>query len=229
MASLANQVEIAAGWDKRTGNEPGRWTFAWLGRRLNPARSRRRCGRFDNCRAEWGVIVHSPVKPRNRVLTALSREQPDRCPMQVSFTPEFAHRLRADMGLDDQDDHNPHGGGNTYQLERALGEDMLLTSVGWANSYYQSNNDYVDEWGVGWSLAAYETPFGTGHYTEIKTHPLADADALSRYHPPDPSRVVPRRGPARPRVRARLLHRRRDRDDHLRDRLGPPRPGADDA
>jgi hypothetical protein len=27
--------------------------------------------------------------------------------------------------------------GNTYILERLLGEDMLLTSVGWANSYYQ--------------------------------------------------------------------------------------------
>jgi len=132
--------------------------------------------------------VHSPVKPRNRVLTALSHEQPDRCPMQVSFTPEFARRLRAEMGLDDQDDHNPHGGGNTYQLERALGEDMLLTSVGWANSYYQSNHDYVDEWGVGWSLCPYETPFGTGHYTEIKTHPLAAADAISRYRPPDPNR-----------------------------------------
>ena len=25
--------------------------------------------------------------------------------------------------------HNPHGGGNTYELERALDEDMLLTSV----------------------------------------------------------------------------------------------------
>ena len=65
---------------------------------------------------------------------------------------------------------------------------MLLTSVGWANSYYQSDNDYVDEWDVGWSLSAYETPFGTGHYTEIKTHPLADADAISRYRPPDPNR-----------------------------------------
>ena len=82
--------------------------------------------------------MNSTMKPRDRVLTALSREQPDRCPMQISFTPEFAARLRADMGLTGRAGHNPHGGGNTYELERALGEDLLLTSVGWANCYYQS-------------------------------------------------------------------------------------------
>ena len=62
------------------------------------------------------------MKPRDRVSTALSREQPDRCPMQISFTPEFAARLRADMGLTGRAGHNPHGGGNTYELERALSD-----------------------------------------------------------------------------------------------------------
>jgi hypothetical protein len=67
---------------------------------------------------------------------ALNHEMPDRCPMQVSFTPEFANRLREDIRVTGQQTHNPHGGGNTYELERALNQDMLLTSVGWANSYY---------------------------------------------------------------------------------------------
>jgi uroporphyrinogen decarboxylase len=84
--------------------------------------------------------------------------------------------------------HNPHGGGNTYELERELGEDVLLTSVGWANSYYMDDKPYVDEWGVGWTVHPYQTPFGLGHYTEITTHPLADDDAISRYQPPDPNR-----------------------------------------
>jgi len=87
------------------------------------------------------------MKHRERVMMALSRETPDRCPMQISFTPEFAARLRADLALNDrvspmfsQGDgltmsadragHNPHGGGNTYELERALGEDMLLLLPG---------------------------------------------------------------------------------------------------
>jgi uroporphyrinogen decarboxylase len=128
------------------------------------------------------------MKHRERVEMALNHERPDRCPMQVSFTPEFADRLRADMELQGKGVHNPHGGGNTYELERALGEDMLLTSVGWANSYYMDSKPYVDEWGVGWKIQRYETPFGQGHYTEIASHPLADAAAIPAYCPPDPNR-----------------------------------------
>jgi len=132
--------------------------------------------------------MRSSVKPKDRVRMALSHEQPERCPMQASFTPEFARRLRAELALEARPQHNPHGGGNTYQLERALGQDLLLTSVGWANSYYQSDQDYVDEWGVGWKVCYYDTPFGQRCYTEIATHPLADKDALTRYRPPDPNR-----------------------------------------
>ena len=105
------------------------------------------------------------MKHRERVLTALNREAPDRCPMQISFTPEFADRLRGEMHIIGKKVHNPHGGGNTYEMERALDEDMLLTSVGWANSYYQDTETYTDEWGVTFKMAKYETKFGTGKYT----------------------------------------------------------------
>ena len=77
--------------------------------------------------------------------------------------------------------HNPHGGGNTYELERALGEDMLLVSVGWANSYYQQSGDYTDEWGITWKPIEYTTPYGVGSYTEPTGHPLADDEAVLRY------------------------------------------------
>ena len=127
------------------------------------------------------------MKPRDRVAAALDHVQPDRCPFQATFTPEFAARLRDDLGLVRRG-HNPHGGGNTYELELALGEDMLLTSVGWANSYYQDERDYVDEWGVGFRAVPYTTRFGVGRYTEPSVHPLADASALARYRPPDPDR-----------------------------------------
>lgn len=128
------------------------------------------------------------MKPRERVQTALNHEEPDRCPMQASFTPEFADVLRADMEIQGHQIHNPHGGGNTYELERALGEDLLLTSVGWANSYYMDDKAYVDEWGIGWDVKAYETPHGTGVYTEMVEHPLADDEAISSYQAPDPNR-----------------------------------------
>jgi uroporphyrinogen decarboxylase len=128
------------------------------------------------------------MKHRDRVGAALAHERPDRCPMQVSFTPEFAARLREDLRLGGRLGHNPHGGGNTYELERAIDGDLILTSVGWANSYYQADRPYTDEWGVRWGLVDYDTPFGTGRYTEITGHPLADAAALASYRPPDPDR-----------------------------------------
>ena len=125
---------------------------------------------------------------RERVLAALNHEAPDRCPMQISFTPEFAERLRADLNVKGTTLHNPHGGGNTYELERALDQDLLLTSVGWANSYYQEGETYTDEWGVTWRSHPYTTPFGVGHYTEMIGHPLADDGAIDRYTPPEPTR-----------------------------------------
>ena len=85
--------------------------------------------------------------------------------------------------------HNPHGGGNTYELERVLDEDLLLTSVGWANSYYRVGDEYTDEWGISWRSVPYSTPFGVGHYTEMCGRPLADRAALSSYRPPDPDRA----------------------------------------
>ena len=128
------------------------------------------------------------MKHRDRVLLALNHQAPDRCPMQISFTPEFADRLEADLQVKGKTVHNPHGGGNTYELERALGEDMLLTSVGWANSYYQEGEFYTDEWGITWKSAPYTTPYGVGHYTEIADHPLKDDRAVASYKGPDPNR-----------------------------------------
>ena len=128
------------------------------------------------------------MKHRDRVLAALNHEVPDRCPMQISFTPEFAARLAKELALGSSGIHNPHGGGNTYELERALDEDLLLTSVGWANSYYQDADAYLDEWGIGWRSVEYSTPYGTGRYTEFNHHPLADDKAIDSYQPPDPTR-----------------------------------------
>jgi uroporphyrinogen decarboxylase len=112
--------------------------------------------------------------------------------MQISFTPEFAARIEADLKLKDLGFHNPHGGGNAYELERGLDEDMLLTSVGWVNGYYQNGyqdvESYPDEWGVTWKTVGYQTRFGKGKYTEPFGHPLADNEKLEVYSAPDPNR-----------------------------------------
>ena len=109
--------------------------------------------------------------------------------MAGNLHPRVRQTAPADLHLDEvAGAHNPHGGGNACDLEIALDQDLLITSVGWANSYYGEGNQYVDEWGVGWLSARYETPYGVGHYTEPSGHPLADADAVARYRPPDPGR-----------------------------------------
>jgi uroporphyrinogen decarboxylase len=132
------------------------------------------------------------MKHRQRVLTALNHQAPDRCPMQISFTPEFAARLASDMQLKGQLGHTLHGGANAYVLERLLDEDMLLASVGWATGYYQdgyqSKESYLDEWGVTWKTIEYQTRYGTGKYTEPFGHPLADDGKFDAYLPPDPNR-----------------------------------------
>jgi uroporphyrinogen decarboxylase len=134
------------------------------------------------------------MKHRDRVLLSLNHEQPDRCPLQISFTPEFAARMREVVHIPATTHHNPHGGGNTYELERALDEDLLLTSVGWANSYYANDsygpgrNSYTDEWGIEWRNSSYTTRFGEGYYTEIVKNPLAEDSAIQGYRSPDPDR-----------------------------------------
>ncbi len=108
--------------------------------------------------------------------------------MQISFTPEFAARLREHMHVEEMVAHNLHGAGNSHQLEMALDADMLLTSVGWANCYYQEEGPYTDEWGIGWRPVEYRTKFGNGRYTEVVGHPLSDDAAIETYRPPDPNR-----------------------------------------
>ncbi len=131
----------------------------------------------------------SPRSRHRRPFARRARSLPDADQLHAGVRRSAACRPRsAGPGRSSRPDvHNPHGGGNTYELERALDEDMLLTSVGWANSYYQAADDYADEWGVGWRAQPYETPFGRGDYTEMVGHPLADDAAHRRLSPPDPA------------------------------------------
>mgnify|MGYP001122441614 CR=1 FL=1 len=128
------------------------------------------------------------MNSRERVLTSLLHEEPDRVPIQASFTPEFARRLREHLGLHSQGEDNPHGGAE-HDLEKILDLDIIQYSVGIANSYYlKEEEEYVCEWGIKWKRVPYTTPFGVGHYTEIAAHPLATDEALVSYTPPSPHR-----------------------------------------
>lgn len=134
------------------------------------------------------------MRHRDRVLAALDHEVPDRCPMQISFTPEFAARLRSELGWTPKTGHDPHGHGSAIELARALDEDLLLSPVGWVNSHYEEEpcghgrSCYTDDWGVRWQDIEYRTRFGTGSYTEMISHPLAEESAIENYLAPDPNR-----------------------------------------
>lgn len=128
------------------------------------------------------------MRHRDRVAAALSHVEPDRCPFQVYFTPEFAERLRIDLGLPPECLDAHEDGGSRFELETAVDQDVLLAAVGWHSEYGRPGDRYVDEWGVGWIAQPYETPFGGGRYFEPVGHPLADDAAIAKYVAPDPSR-----------------------------------------
>ncbi len=144
------------------------------------------------------------MSPRQRVQAALSHERPDRCPFHASFTPEFASRLAAELRLPHALEDVRAWGAPRFELERAIGEDMLLVGVGFANVHGESGRQssdfrtsgppdirtdvYVDEWGIGRKAYTYQTPFGEGRYEEMVSHPLANERAIGTYRPPDPTR-----------------------------------------
>jgi uroporphyrinogen decarboxylase len=124
---------------------------------------------------------------------ALHHEKPDRCPLQVTFTPEFAARLKKAINPPAGQYKNPTGS-NTFALERSLDEDILLSYVGWALCYYANDSynpgsdTYRDEWGITWRNSRYTTRFGDGFYTEMVERPLSDASRISGYQAPNPDR-----------------------------------------
>ena len=108
--------------------------------------------------------------PKERVLEALNHREPDRVPRLASFTPEFAGRLSKHFKIKDEP-FNPHGGTN-HELELKLGNDILLTAQGFANSYYQRlDRDYTDEWGVHWKIVEYKTKMGLGSILKYQAVP----------------------------------------------------------
>jgi uroporphyrinogen decarboxylase len=129
---------------------------------------------------------------RERVLTSLNHEVPDRCPMQVCFTPEFNRSLREYYNKCQKYNYKSEAEGEiNLDLEFLTDQDMLLSWVGWTDEtkiIYTPGEEFIDKWGVVRKATEYDTPFGKGIYTELVGHPLADESKLSSYKPPDPFR-----------------------------------------
>ncbi len=113
------------------------------------------------------------MNSRQRVLCSINHEQPDRCPVFVSFVPEIVEKLRETTGSSEPD------------IGVFLGNDMVKDCVGLELSFYgKPFPEYTDDWGIKWRYQKNDY----GVYTEIAEHPLAgDMSKLDSFTIPDPS------------------------------------------
>lgn len=115
------------------------------------------------------------MNSKERVLTALSHEEPDRAPVDLWFTSEVEDKLAAE-----------YGGRRGAELRVALGHDLVMTpspNIGASYEVPGTPKEYVCEWGVRWKWVT--NPAG-GRYTETVGHPLTDVQDLTSYQMPDP-------------------------------------------
>jgi uroporphyrinogen decarboxylase len=115
------------------------------------------------------------MNSKERLLTALNHEEPDRVPIDLWFTSEVEDWLSAE-----------YGGLRGTELRVALGHDLIMTSSPNIGASYEmpgTAEEYVCEWGVRWKWI---TNAAGGRYTETVGHPLADMRDLISFKMPDP-------------------------------------------
>lgn len=114
------------------------------------------------------------LNSRERILTALMHEEPDRVPIHNFLTPEVLEKIEKET--------NTKG----YDAEIAAGNEWIIYTVGvCANFYLKGTEKYVDEWGITWQRVPHEG----GAYTEMVNHPLLDLNNYDNYKFPDPYNV----------------------------------------
>jgi uroporphyrinogen decarboxylase len=130
------------------------------------------------------------MNSKERMQTAMEHQEPDRVPYMATFVPEMEkllkERYRKMLSKIRVETEQKYQG--TSELDILFDHDMLLLTYGISTGYYRDTNSesYKDEWGITWKKIPYETVHGRGYYTEIVDFPLADAQKIDSYTPPDP-------------------------------------------
>lgn len=106
------------------------------------------------------------MTPRERILTALNRQEPDRVPMEFSLCPSQMERFRKETGANSPSEYFEFG---------IRGVGMKRTKL--KNDFSQYTADFppearIDEWGIGWI----KTP--TSYHFEHILHPLQKATTV---------------------------------------------------
>ena len=118
---------------------------------------------------------------RERLLTAVNHQEPDRVPICAFYTPEVERRLLRHMGADTDQTSTYQAVGGPLPL--LMDHDFLLTWIGPCTSFYADPaREYTDDWGIRWKWV--DNAAG-GSYTEMVEHPLADLKDPADFTMPD--------------------------------------------
>ena len=133
------------------------------------------------------------MNSKERLQLVFDHKEPDRVPVKVDFVPEVLqklkskHKIKKDIGSSDSDIANLN---IDYDIDTYFEHDLLILEYGMGSGYYREfepgEDTYTTEWGITWKKMSYKTKFGEGYYTEIVDFPLAAADAIDNYAPPNP-------------------------------------------
>lgn len=116
------------------------------------------------------------VSPRERVLLALSHRETDRVPVDFMATVEAWERLKAHLGISDNE-----------EVLRRLGIDLRHPRQPYIGPPIRRHADH--SWTDAWGVRRRAVPHHQGAYDEIVTHPLAhvsDPSELEQYPWPRP-------------------------------------------
>ena len=121
---------------------------------------------------------------KERLLTAIHHEEPDRVPLCAWYTPEAEKKVLRHLGIDSDRTETYHAAGGPLPV--LMEHDFLISWMGPCTGYYaRPDREYTDEWGIGWKW--FDHPSG-GAFTEMVRHPLAEIRDPAEFSMPDFSR-----------------------------------------
>jgi uroporphyrinogen decarboxylase len=118
---------------------------------------------------------------KERLLTAINHEEPDRVPLYASYTPEAEMKVLRHLGVDSTETETYKSAGGPLPL--LMDHDFLISWMGPCTGYYSNPaQEYFDEWGIRWRWIDHPS---SGSFTEMAVHPLANITDPSQFTMPD--------------------------------------------
>ena len=118
---------------------------------------------------------------KERLLTAINHEEPDRVPLCAWYTPEAERRLLRHLGVESTETETYKSAGGPLPI--LMDHDFLISWMGPCTGYYaNSAKQYTDEWGIRWRWIQH---ISSGAFTEMAEHPLANITDPAQFTMPD--------------------------------------------